>query len=64
MISQFSFIIKVILLSTFLSFVIKYGGKLLPLQPTNILLILMVFFPSIFLGFILFIRNLKLSGNS
>ncbi|MEM8828006.1 MAG: hypothetical protein AAGE96_01445 [Cyanobacteria bacterium P01_G01_bin.19] len=51
--SQIGFIVKVLLLSTVLSVLIKYGGRYIPIQPTNAIAIALVFLPSLILGSIL-----------
>ncbi len=35
MTAQIGFIVKILLVSTVLSFLIKYGGRLLPIAPTS-----------------------------
>ncbi|MEO0925326.1 MAG: hypothetical protein AAFY63_05580 [Cyanobacteria bacterium J06643_13] len=50
---QIKFIAKILLLSTGLSLLIKYGGKYLPLQPTNVTALAIVLMPSLIIGFVL-----------
>ncbi|MEO1466524.1 MAG: hypothetical protein AAFR89_09940 [Cyanobacteria bacterium J06633_1] len=50
---QIKFIVKILLLSTGLSLLIKYGGKYLPLQPTNVTALAIVLMPSLIIGFVL-----------
>ena len=57
--TQTGFIIKVLLLSTALSFLIKYGGRYVPIQPTNAIATVIVISPSIIIGFILGWQYLK-----
>ncbi|MEL6910536.1 MAG: hypothetical protein AAFR62_06285 [Cyanobacteria bacterium J06629_2] len=50
---QIKFIAKILLLSTGLSLLIKYGGKYLPLQPTNVTALAIVLMPSLIIGLVL-----------
>ncbi|MEL6500117.1 MAG: hypothetical protein AAFQ23_01750 [Cyanobacteria bacterium J06623_1] len=50
---QIKFIVKILLLSTGLSLLIKYGGKYLPLQPTNVTALAIVLMPSLIIGLVL-----------
>ena len=47
------FILKILLFSTGLSFLVKYGGEYLPLQPTTTTALIIVLTPSLTVGFIL-----------
>ncbi|MCC0179050.1 hypothetical protein I4641_18945 [Waterburya agarophytonicola K14] len=51
--SQTGFIIKILLFSTALSVLIKYGGRYLPIQPTNAIATIIVILPSLIIGLIL-----------
>ena len=51
--TQLGFIVKIILLSTALSFLIKYGGQQLAIAPTNTIAIAIVLFPSLAIGLFL-----------
>ncbi len=51
--TQTGFVIKILLLSTALSVLIKYGGRYIPIQPTNAIAIALVFLPSLIVGSIL-----------
>ena len=51
--TQVGFVLKVLLLSTALSYLIKYGGQHLPIVPTNTVAIAIVLFPSVAIGLIL-----------
>lgn len=51
--TQIGFIIKILLLSTALSVLIKYGGRYLPIQPTNAIATVIVILPSLIIGLIL-----------
>jgi type IV secretory pathway TrbL component len=51
--SQAIFIFKILLLSTGLSLLVKYGGGYLELQPTTITALTIVLMPSLVLGLIL-----------
>jgi hypothetical protein len=51
--SQAVFIFKILLLSTGLSLLVKYGGGYLKLQPTTITALIIVLMPSLVLGLIL-----------
>lgn len=50
---QAGFIIKILLLSTGLSFLIKYGGQQLSFEPTNTIAITVVLLPSLIIGLFL-----------
>ncbi|MEL7008714.1 MAG: hypothetical protein AAGM29_08905 [Cyanobacteria bacterium J06588_4] len=50
---QIKFIAKILLLSTGLSLLIKYGGKYPPLQPTNVTALAIVLMPSLIIGLVL-----------
>jgi hypothetical protein len=47
---QAGFVLKVVLLSTVISCVIKYGGRLLTLNPTNYLVLTIVLLPSLIMA--------------
>ena len=51
--TQTGFIIKILLLSTILSVLVKYGGRYVPIQPTNAIAIVIVILPSLVIGLIL-----------
>ena len=51
--TQVGFILKVVILSAILSFVIKDEGKLIPLTPTNLNAIIVVLLPTLILSLIL-----------
>jgi hypothetical protein len=51
--TQTGFVIKVLLISTALSIVIKYGGQYVPIEPTNAIATIIVILPSLVLGLIL-----------
>ena len=51
--TQIGFILKILLLSTALSFLIKYGGQLIPIPQTNTVAIAIVLFPSVAIGLFL-----------
>lgn len=51
--TQLGFIVKILLYSTALSYLIKYGGQQLTIEPTNALAIAIVIAPSIIIGLIL-----------
>ncbi len=51
--TQAGFILKILLLSTVISIVIKYGGQLIPLKPTTSLALITVFLPSLIIALIL-----------
>ena len=57
--TQAGFIFKVLLVSTVLSILIKYGGKYLPIEPTTGTAIAIVLFPSVAIGFLLGWQYLK-----
>ena len=49
----FVFIVKIVILSTILSLLIKYGGQLLPIAPTVNIAIATILLPSIIVAFAL-----------
>ncbi len=51
--TQIGFIFKILLISTGLSFLIKYGGQQLPIEETNLTAIVIVLLPSVVIGLIL-----------
>jgi len=51
--TQVGFIVKILLYSTALSYLIKYGGQHLTIEPTNVLVIAIVLAPSLIIGLIL-----------
>ena len=57
--TQAGFILKILLWSTGLSFLIKYGGRYLPIQPTNAIALIIVVLPSLLIGLILGRKYLK-----
>lgn len=60
--TQAGFILKVLLWSAGLSFLIKYGGRYLPIQPTNTIALIIVILPSLVIGLILgrqYLQGLK-----
>ena len=51
--TQAGFILKILLLSTGLSILIKYGGPLIPIRPTTSLALMIVLLPSLIMGLVL-----------
>ena len=51
--SQASFIVKILLLSTVLSWLIKYGGRYLVLEASTTTALTIVLLPSVIIGLIL-----------
>lgn len=51
--TQAGFILKIFLFSTGLSYLIKYGGQLVVIKPTTILVLLIVLLPSLIIGLVL-----------
>jgi len=51
--TQVGFITKILLLSTGLSILIKYGGQKISIQPTTSLAIIIVLLPSLITGLIM-----------
>ncbi len=51
--TQVGFILKIVLLSAILSFLIKDGGKFLPITSTNLTAIIVVLLPTLILSLIL-----------
>lgn len=60
---QLGYIIKILLLSIGLSYLIKYGGQLITIEPTNILALIVVLSPSVIIGLFLG-RQYSQSSNS
>lgn len=48
-----SFVLKILLLSTVLSLLVKYGGQYLPISPSITNALIIVLTPSLAIGFIL-----------
>ena len=59
--TQVGFIFKILLVSTLLSILIKYGGEYVPIQPTTTTAMIIVLFPSVAIGFLLGWQYLKIS---
>ena len=57
--TQAGFVVKVLLISTVLSFLIKYGGRYVPVEPSTTVAAIAVLSPSLIIGFILGWRYLK-----
>ena len=55
--SQIGFILKIAIASFLLSVLIKYGGQLLPLNPTDTIALIIVLFPSVVLAVIFGIKS-------
>ena len=51
--TQAGFILKILLLSTGISLIIKYGGEYLLLKPTTTIALFIVLLPSLVIGLIL-----------
>ena len=51
--AQTGFMLKILLLSSVLSVLIKYGGRYVPIQPTNAIALTIVILPSLIIGLIL-----------
>ena len=51
--TQVGFIVKILIYSIALSYLIKYGGQKLTIEPTNALAIAIVLAPSLVIGLIL-----------
>ena len=62
--TQTGFIIKILLLSTILSVLVKYGGRYVPIQPTNAIAIVIVILPSLLIGLILGWKYINEGTNS
>jgi hypothetical protein len=54
---QIGFITKVVLLSVVLSMLIKYGGPLLPVEPTSLNALFCISLPPIIMVIILWVRS-------
>ncbi|MUL37173.1 hypothetical protein [Gloeocapsopsis dulcis] len=61
---QTGFVFKVLLLSTVISVLIKYGGSYLPLSPTSTPALIVVLLPSIVMAIALFQRFQQQSSDS
>lgn len=57
--NQLFFVLKVIFLSTLISILIKYGGRLLPISANNYLAIIVVILPSLILALMLWFRSIN-----
>jgi len=57
--TQTGFIIKILLVSTALSVLVKYGGRYVPIEPTNAIATIIVILPSLVIGFVLGWQYLK-----
>lgn len=55
--SQLFLVLKIFLISTLISILIKYGGQLIPISPNNYLAIIVVILPSLILGLLLWLRK-------
>lgn len=55
--TQMGFILKLLILSTILSALIKYGGPLIPIVPTPFLVLTMVFLPAAIVALALWLRR-------
>ena len=51
--TQAGFILKIILYSTGLSILLKYGGQLVAIKPTTTLVLIIVLLPSLIIGLVL-----------
>jgi hypothetical protein len=57
--SQIGLVIKVLLLSTLISILIKYGGQFLPIEGTSINALIAILLPALVLGILLVNRKLS-----
>jgi hypothetical protein len=58
--TQVGFIVKILFFSTIISIAIKYGGRLLPIQPNTTIALVLVLLPSSILA-ILLLKSTRLS---
>ena len=58
--NQIGFIFKIAIASLLLSVIIKYGGQMLPLTPTNTIALVIVLLPSIILAIMFGVKAKKL----
>lgn len=58
------FVSKILIISTLISILIKYGGPFIPLKANNYFAISLVFLPSLILGLILYLRRSNLSSTN
>lgn len=56
-------IIKILLLSTMLSYLVKYGGRFLPIVGNNFNALIAIITPSLVMGILLFWRSKKIINN-
>lgn len=54
---RIGFILKVLILSTVISLLIKYGGRLISIAPTSINAAIAVFLPTVILALLLIVRS-------
>jgi hypothetical protein len=54
---RFSFILKILIFSAILSYGVKYGGRLLPLEPSTINALLGIIVPPAIMGLALWWRE-------
>jgi hypothetical protein len=59
--SNISFILKIAIASFIVSALIKYGGQLLPMTPTNTIALIIVLLPSVILAVIFGLKSQKTS---
>jgi hypothetical protein len=59
--SSIGFIFKIAIASLILSALIKYGGQLLPLTPTNTIALIIVLLPSVILALIFGLKYQKMN---
>jgi hypothetical protein len=57
-------IIKILLLSTLLSYLVKYGGRYLPIESSNINAIIAIITPTLVMAILLFLRANKQPSNN
>jgi hypothetical protein len=55
--AQLSFIIKILIFSAILSYLLKYGGRLLPLEPSSMNALLGIVVPPAMMGLALWWRE-------
>jgi hypothetical protein len=54
---RIGFILKVLVVSTVISLLIKYGGRLISIPPTSINAAIAVFLPTVILALLLIVRS-------
>ena len=62
--SQVGSILKILILSAGLSFLVKYGGRLLPIPATSISSLILINLPWVLVSLALWLRSSKVSNSN